>query len=75
MSAFPERSDPALICDLMWEALRVRNDRLNEIAIELFGRLGKDCARRLIQAVEPFSCDGRCNITLPWKLIAHPTMF
>jgi hypothetical protein len=34
--------------DLMLEALRVQNDCLNTIAIELFGRMGEHLIRRLV---------------------------
>src|SRR5262245_34010389 len=37
-AAIEDRDTSALMLDLMLEALRVQNDRLNAIAIELFGR-------------------------------------
>jgi hypothetical protein len=47
-AAIEDRDTSALMLDLMLEALRVQNDRLNTIAIELFGRMGEHLIRRLV---------------------------
>ena len=47
-AAIEDRDTSALMLDLMLEALRVENDRLNAIAIELFGRFGERPVRCLL---------------------------
>jgi hypothetical protein len=47
-AAIEDRDTSALMLDLMLEALRVQNDRLNTVAIELFGRMGEHLIRRLV---------------------------
>jgi hypothetical protein len=47
-AAIEDRDTSALMLDLMLEALRVENDRLNTIAIELFGRFGERPVRCLV---------------------------
>jgi hypothetical protein len=47
-AAIEDRDTSALMLDLMLEALRVENDRLNAIAIELFGRFGERPVRCLV---------------------------
>jgi hypothetical protein len=47
-AAIEDRDTSALMLDLMLEVLRVQNDRLNTIAIELFGRMGEHLMRRLV---------------------------
>jgi len=47
-AAIEDRDTSALMLDLMLEALRVQNDRLNAIAIELFGRFGERPVRCLV---------------------------
>jgi hypothetical protein len=42
------RPTSVLLRDLLLAALRVRNERLNALAIELFGRTGEEAVRRLI---------------------------
>jgi hypothetical protein len=48
MTELSERSPPVLMRDLMLEALRVRDERLNGIAIELIKRLGDQAIHRLV---------------------------
>jgi hypothetical protein len=43
-----ERDDPSLILDLVMEALRIQNDRLNAIAAEFITRFGEKPVRRLV---------------------------
>jgi hypothetical protein len=43
-----DRETSALMLDLVLEALRVQNDRLNAVAIELFGRFGERQVRCLV---------------------------
>jgi hypothetical protein len=43
-----DRPAPLLIIDLMHEALRVKDERLNVLAIELFARAGGELVRRLV---------------------------
>jgi hypothetical protein len=47
-AAIEDRETSALMLDLMLEALRLQNDRLNTIAIELFGRMGEHLIRSLV---------------------------
>jgi hypothetical protein len=56
----PESKDtPTLAVDLMLEALRVDDDRLNAIAIELMGRLEGEPLRRLaMEAANPENSPG-----------------
>ena len=42
------RSTPLLMRDLMFAALRVKDDRLNALAFELFARSGARSVRRLV---------------------------
>ena len=53
-----------LMMDLMFEGLRVRNERLNAITIELFGRFGDQPIRRLVleAASRKNSVDYRLNL-------------
>ena len=46
--AIEDRESSALMLDLMLEALRVQSDRLNAVAIELFGRFGDRPVRCLV---------------------------
>src|SRR4051794_22115968 len=48
MNTLTDRPAPLLIVDLMHEALRVRDEELNAIAIELFARAGGELVRRLV---------------------------
>jgi hypothetical protein len=49
-----ERATPALVYDLMLEALRVSDARLNAIAVELIARFGEGPVRRLVlEAADP----------------------
>ena len=43
-----EQETPALMLDLMMQALRVRDTRINAIAIELLGRFGANPVPRLV---------------------------
>src|SRR5579862_6730936 len=43
-----ERTTPGLLLDLMFEALRVKDERLNGIVNELFGRFGDKPTRQLV---------------------------
>ena len=56
-AAIEDRDTSALMLDLMLEALRVENDRLNAIAIELFGRFGERPVRCLV--LEATNCKNR----------------
>src|SRR5262249_21786667 len=47
-AAIEDRETSALMLDLMLEALRVPNDRLNAIAVELCGRFGEPLVRPLV---------------------------
>jgi hypothetical protein len=47
-AAIEDRETSALMLDLMLEALRVQNDRLNAVAIELLGRFGERPVRCLV---------------------------
>jgi HEAT repeat protein len=48
MDDLSARSQPALILDLMMQALRVRDERLNAIAAELLVEFGAQPVRRLV---------------------------
>jgi hypothetical protein len=52
MAGLAERSTSVLMLDLVFAALRVRDERVHTLAIELFGRFGADLVPRLaIEAV------------------------
>jgi hypothetical protein len=48
VNTLAERATPALVVDMMFAALRVQNESLNALAIELFGRFGQKAVRHLV---------------------------
>jgi HEAT repeat protein len=48
VNSLRERATSLLMLDVMFASLRIENEPLNSIAIELFGRFGEEPVRRLV---------------------------